>query len=485
MAATLVFRPSDDEEATFLQLIQSTQDYNPLPVRGLEVLETRAKCFGAAFVDQCRQVAERPELQQSFASVVAFSASFESDIGFRSAWYLIPLLVLGLTDVRLQFGRHLSCTMLRSFFNFVSGQLEGQTRFSRVRTMHIDIAIDHLDAGDRLNLVEAILKACRAAPFLQRLAVPVDVLAVAWDAFFTSVSYLPELSELAFYPGKLVVPFPVDGRRTSYDKMEQLRTLSINAPLAFCANVVDALSSSLARLNLEFDGLRTRSEMTDAFTTIRSSCVDHRGPVQLLSPLADISSPSPSAVSSMFRVRGLPAPVMVSSLTHLDIKVTRGKIDSTDLTALFTLRGMQSFSLSCPSPLLYGKETIADMLSCWPAIQSLSLNPRPSSGLGLGLLPPLAILADVARCGQSLRKFCACLDGFSMVDLADLNRLRSWHVLRELNLGSSVGPMDGHHIEQTLDYILALFNSLEMISVEDEGGEAWSTALAFSFKRRL
>lgn len=445
--------------------------------------ETCNRSFDARFVVQCQQLAETLQLGQTLASVVTLGIVCESDCGLRSLWHLVPLLLQGLTTVHIKLGSHISAHIVKSFFEFLADQLEGQSRFTRLINFHVDLEIDHLNAGDRLNLALAIIHACTTARLLRCLVVPIDLLSVAWDVFFDSITCLSELSELSLSPGKLELIPPVAGTPRARNKLEKLTLLSIDAPLELCADVVEALSCSLAKLRLVCNEVCAGTSMSDTFVRIRSHCLQSQAQVQSLSPLPGIFSPSQSTISSMFHVRGLPMPVMVSSLTHVDIRITGGRSDMVDLRAFFALCAMQKFSLVCPFVLLYDRDMIADMLACWPRVESVTLNPRPSNGLGLGLLPPIRVLEDVARCGPSLYEFRACLDGFSLGEWPGSN-LVQWEQLRKLDLGFSIGPVIQVHTERTLDYVLRLFPALDELTVTRQDGEQWPMALAREFQRR-
>ncbi len=457
-------------------------------MREVSVQESADNPFTASFVKHCQVLANGP-LGHVLNTVSMFSAVCQTDYGLRALWYLLPPLMDSVAELRLELGRQISFALLLPFLRMLTNQLEGQTQFARVRSLYIDVGIHRFEAGQRLSLSSAIMNVCSAARSIQFLAIPADVLAASWDSCFEVLYSLIGLEELSFYPGKLFVSPSVVGHvRNSGEGLKLLKQLYICAPLDLCANVVQALGCSLSVLRVECEGLATANSMANAFQKIQSSCQQMQArPHQSLSSLSPLLLASPAAMDSMFFIRGLPTVQLVSSLTHLDIKLTSGDSSKVKLEALYPLCLMRTFTISCPLPLMYDRDQLTDLLSCWPQIECLSLNPRPSQGLGIGVLPSAKVLRDVARCGSCLREFRACLDAFdlSMADELGASDTRTWDSLRLLDLGYSMGPKDHNGVQKALSCILQLFPSLDAIgdmpheSVADE----WSMELACAFRR--
>lgn len=463
-------------------------------MREVSVQESTDNPFTASFVEHCQVLTNERILGHVFNTVTTFSAVCQTDYGIRALWHLLPLLMESVTELRLELGPHVSFSILLPFLCMLSNQFEGQTRegqtrFARVRSLYIDTGIHRFEAGQRLSLSSAIMNVCSTARSIQFLAIPVDVLAVSWDSCFEVLLSLTGLEELSFYPGKLFASSSVVSHvRNSGEGLKQLKQLYICAPLELCANVVQALGCSLSVLRIECEGLATANSMANAFQKIQSSCQQMQArPHQSLSSLSPLLLASPAAMDSMFFIRGLPTVQLVSSLTHLDIKLTSGDSSQVKLEALYPLCLMKTFTISCPLPLMYDRHQLTDLLSCWPQIECLSLNPRPSQGLGIGVLPSAKVLRDVARCGSCLREFRACLDAFdlSMADELGASDTRTWDSLRLLDLGYSIGPKDRNGVQRALSCILQLFPSLDAIGdmPHESAADEWAMELARAFRR--
>ncbi|KAI0346832.1 hypothetical protein BDW22DRAFT_464375 [Trametopsis cervina] len=476
MMAALILRPSDDI-GSILQEFVNNHNVTPF-IKELQVLETEDKPFNAFFPKQCQQAVEQSHGSFS-GTVVALTASCTSDSGIRSLWYMVQLLASGLTEIRLDIGGNVPFALLRSFFVFLGERIRSQHRFSRVGLFHVNVKLDRLDAGERLNLCVAVLDAIKASHHLRSLALPLDLLAIAWDASFDAIFKLHTLTEIIFHPGVLHTPSPSSRSTvTSQQKLQQLEKLSIAAPLSFCADIVQTLSALFSTLRLECDELRGAADMEDAILRINNACLPtHSTPP--LSPLLELYSPTPF---SMFSVRGLHMPSLASSITHLNLLINKSGFEPVDLRALLPLSGMETFTLSHPYPIFYDSQMISDLLTCWTRIRELSLNPRPSQGLGFGVLPSLMILEDVARCGPSLHEFHALLDGYSFELPASAIR-HSWQTLQVLDLGFSVGPTDEEHTRIVLDYLASLF-PMDNLTLVTQSCNEWAVALAKASRRR-
>ncbi|KAI0089084.1 hypothetical protein BDY19DRAFT_993317 [Irpex rosettiformis] len=484
----LVFRSSDDE-SVFEEFVETLAPHHPpLGFREVSLQETGDAAFTQGFVECCKDLASRQVFGQAFTTVLALSASCQSECGIRGLWYLLPLLASGLVEIRLQFGSNIPFPLLLSFFNMLVAQLEGQTRFARVRLLDLTLNLHSFESGQRLTLSSVILRACSAARFTTFLAIPVDLLSVDWSTLFHTLSCLTELQELSFHPGKLPIASPVAGRTTrTHDKLENLTKLAICASLATCVDVIEALHCPISTLWIECNSICTAADVSTTIRRIESACLlSQERSQQALSPLSPTLNITPAAMNSPFRVISLPAVQWISSLTHLDVRLTGGNPGSAILEAFYPLCSIKVFAISCPFPLTYDEHTITDLLSCWKDVEFLSLNPRPSRGLGLGILPSATVLKDVARCGPHLREFRSCLDGFDLARGPELGYVQTWESLRVLDLGYSIGPMDNNSLDKALDYVARLFPRLDSVSAvaHDSDYEKWPTALAQAFRQR-
>lgn len=429
-------------------------------------MESKGATFEQRFPAICRKVAD--EQRKVFPSVVALSATCESVSGLWSLQYLLSTITQ-LLELRLKTGSRISADVLLAFLHFIT-----RNRLQHIEVLDLDLDFAGFNLGQRLNISSSVVELLPTLPNIHSVAFPVDILTYCRGAVFNAISTLPALRRLSMYSGG-IPPLSWLGGQAERGVNTSCRTLtevSLIASPTHCADILETLSAPISTLRLQWADLRHIDEMNAVFRRISNACV--QDPCCPLSPLGLMLSPSVFSVDSIFLQGGTPNTVRSSTLTYLEIMISQGSSENVDLRCLGSLRELRTCIITHPNPLYYDEETITDLLSCWPRITSLSLNPRPRDGLGIGHLPSIRVLEAIARCGQELNDFHALLHGFENLSLCQKSSL-SWECLRYLDLGYSVGSTRHDDLLDTAQYILSLFPRVEI--VHEDCGE-WPVSLS-------
>lgn len=247
-----------------------------------------------------------------------------------------------------------------------------------------------------------------------------------------------------------------------------MQTLRTRASFQHVVELVRAVSVAIKHLSIECDQLENANEATHAIRNI-VNCINSLSPVPstpVVGCHARPSNMSSANLNALFLPRGVPRAVLVSSLTVVDITiyaVTPDIAQSFTLVSLLSAPALQRLSVRYPYALSYTTDDVADMLGNWHSIRVLSLNPRPIRGvLNHSTLPPLAVLAIVARCGPCLREFNGLLD-CNATDRPQPER--TWSPsLHKLDLGQSLGPSGDEPVKQVAQYIRGLFPTVKLVA---------------------
>ncbi|KAH8094881.1 hypothetical protein BXZ70DRAFT_342107 [Cristinia sonorae] len=139
-----------------------------------------------------------------------------------------------------------------------------------------------------------------------------------------------------------------------------------------------------------------------------------------------------------------------------------------DWTPLLQLRQIEEFLITYPYTLPFTDHDLRDMLTHWPGLRRLSLNPSPAH---LTPMPMLSIssLITVAQSGPRLLHLEAYMDCRAPFNIQANDAIQSWENDLTLQLGSSAG--DVQDIPMFVASILRLFPNIRLVN---ERCSAWA-----------
>lgn len=342
-----------------------------------------------------------------------------------------------------------------------------------------DATLVKLDPAQRLDAILAILNVLSSFRRLQSLTMPIGVFTACPTVAIRTLSRLPELKALSFIPGLLSVPpFPPCplGPSPYFEVLQKLDALSIVSSLTICADAIQILAASPRKLTLECGEPGCEENMATSVQRIIEA-MSHTP--SLHQALRIGHAPTPRGMGEVIFPTDVPQVVMTCIITELTLNFRGHSPPQVDLRSLFSLAMLQVLSIAHPDPLSYDGHIIGDMLACMPRLYSLSLNPRPSNGLGPTSLPLATILQDVARCAPLLKRFHALLDFFVLPDSRLSLPVLSHESVQYLDLGFSIGSMSEDDLPKAVDWLIPLFPKVE---VERYGCGDWSAAFAHAHR---
>lgn len=438
------------------------------------ILEKHGRHIPTSFVDLSARVTVRSDFRRLFPHIVALKTQCESSHCLRATIHWIVGLGHSLTSLSLRLPPSATADVQTVALRAMRG------RAPYLQRLEIDADLRGLTEGQALDLALQVVAFCDDLRSLTSLSLPVEVLETAWQVHSQAVSGLPLLQELELNTQTRTAL----SRRppTRSGGFSSLHTLRIRGPMFQCADIVGATSRSIKRLDIRCDFLEETHAITGTLRAITNyfsasaPCVASRG----RSPRGTHAI-APANLNALFSPHGIPSPVRLSDLTDVELTFTQGSLESAHLRTfapLLSAHALRRLSIRYPYALSYSLDDLGDMLSSWHHIQSLSLNPRPSSGIGsLSTTPSIGVLSAAARCGPSLRDFHCLVEGFgSCRPLPEHTWAPS---LLTLDMGHSLGTCRRFEVQEAAKYIRNLFR---VVDVETEDCSDWVVDVAAAFR---
>jgi hypothetical protein len=395
---------------------------------------------------------------------VALHAQCESLHCLRTTAQWVIELGASLNSLQLRTNRMLSSEVLSCLQVF-------RGRVPCLRALEVDIDLRTLTPGQALDLALEVVALCDSIQGLTDLSLPLDIMENAWQARPHAFSQLPMLHRLSL-SSSTASSYLSSHFTLRTGGFHALHTLSVKASIERCADIVLATSRNVQRLHLRCGGLKSTYQAARALRDIAQFCSTPSIP-STFSPVlsAGTYQMSPSNLNAFFFPQGVPQHVVLSNLTGIMLEFTDANPSTATtemLVPLLSARGLQYLHIKHPYALTYTEDDLTDMLGSWHSIRSLSLNPQPSRDLfHVNSLPPLAILAVVARCGPSLKDFSAMVEGFGAFRPVPEH---TWAPgLQRLDLGYSQGE-ESEDVVQVANYIHTLFPT---VILSAEGCSTW------------
>lgn len=441
--------------------------------RQLLILEDFERHLPISFVDLSRRVTAQSNLNHLLPHIVALDVQCESSHCLLAAVHWIVGLGPSLTSLSLRLPGGATGEVQASTLRAIRG------RVPYLQHLEIEADLRGLTEGQALDLALQVVAFCDDLKGLMALSLPVEILEAAWQVHPQAVAGLPMLQELSLKTKSRTALSRRPPARAG--GLNSLHTLRISAPMYQCADVVRTTSKNIKRLAIRSEFPEDAHVIAGTLRAITNFC-STTAPSNAFSgaPSSKAHAMSPANMNTLFSPRGIPTPVLLSSLTDIELTFLQGSPDGARLSTfapLMSAHALCRLSIRHPYALSYTMDDLADMMGSWHSIQSLSLNPRPSSGVvNLSATPSLAVLSVVARCGPCLRDFHALLEGFGT------SRPLPEHTwapnLRTLDMGYSLGASRGEDMMETASYIRSLFRTVD---IETEDCSDWVVKVAGVF----